>query len=210
MQKGFLHGTHVPFVGSWFWGMMLSIVASGTGCTSGLGTGYGQNSLTPVFYQEQPMPQGQVLPFGVTPQGQSPGNTVPPTNAVPPSGVMPFGQPVPPANVPHVIDNNAILPNKTQATYNTATQEVRIPFEIDTSRLLAFSVVVDNGVQTLTVIDPINRTMCVYHVYLNGPDAGRFELMSGRNISADLKFDEYNAMRPLPWEMRTLLEQKNK
>ena len=186
------------------WGVILTIVVSSAGCTSGLG----QNSqgAGPVF------PQNPVPPFGITPQGQGQtfGNPMPQGNTVAPSGAMAFGQPAPQLNVPNVIENNAMLPNQTQATYNTAKQEMNVPFQVDTSRMLAFSAVVDNSVQTLTIIDPINQSLMVYHVYLSGPDAGKCELMSGRNISADSKFDEYQAVRPLPKEMRALLEQKEK
>jgi len=188
------------------WGVILMIVVSSAGCNSGFGTGYGQNSLGPgpVF------PQNPVPPFGVTPQGQAFGNPMPQNNTAVSGGAMAFGQPAPQVNVPSVIENNAMLPNQTQATYNTATQEMNVPFQVDTSRMLAFSAVVDNNVKTLTIIDPINQSLMVYHVYLNGPDAGKVELMSGRNISADFMFDEYQAMRPLPKELRALLEQKEK
>jgi hypothetical protein len=191
------------------WGVILMIAASSAGCTSGLGTGYDQNSqgAGPVF------PQNPVPPFGVTPQGQGQtfGNPMPQNNTAALGGAMAFGQqPAPQVNVPNVIENNAMLPNQTQATYNTATQDMKVPFQVDTSRMLAFSAVVDNNVQTVTVIDPINQALMVYNIYLSGPEAGRCELMSGRNISADFMFDEYQAMRPLPKELRALLEQKEK
>jgi hypothetical protein len=114
--------------------------------------------------------------------------------------------PQPPFGIPQ-ITNNAQLPNHSQATYNMATGEVKIPFQVDTSQLLAFSVVVDNSVQTLTVLDPINQSLVVYNIYLNGPNAGKCELKSTRNISGDLKYDNYNAIKPLPAEMRAYVEQ---
>ena len=129
------------------------------------------------------------------------------TGTVPPFGTQPtvnapqFGSPY--------INHNAMLPNQSQATYNMATQEVNIPFQLDTSRWLAFSVVIDDTVQTVTVLDPAERSMAVYHVYLTGPDKGKIELMSERNIAADLKFDGYNAMSPLPVEMRANAEKKD-
>ena len=207
MKNEALRGLRLLLVCSW--GVILMVVVSSAGCTSGFGTGYGQNlqGAGPVF------PQNPVPPFGVTPQGQGQafGNSMPQNNTAVPGGAMAFGQqPAPQANMPNVIENNAMLPNQTQAMYNTATQEMNVPFQVDTSRMLAFSAVVDNNVQTLTLIDPINQTLLVYHVYLNGPDVGKVELKSGRNISADSKFDEYQAMRPLPKEMRALLEHKEK
>ena len=114
--------------------------------------------------------------------------------------------PQPPYRGPF-ITNNAQLPNHSQATYNMATGNVNIPFEIDTSRMLAFSVVVDNNVQTLTLLDPIEKSLAVYHIFLNGPNVGRTELKSVRNISADLKYDNYQALTPLPSEVRATVEQ---
>jgi hypothetical protein len=95
-------------------------------------------------------------------------------------------------------------------TSNTATQEVKIPFEVDTSRLMAFSVVVDNSIQTLTVLDPVNQSLAVYHIYLDGPDVGRCELKSVRNISADLKFYDYDSMKPFPGEVQAIIDQQTK
>ena len=119
---------------------------------------------------------------------------------------MGMSQPQPYMGMP-LLNNNAMLPNSGQATYNTATQEFKIPFEVDTSRLLAFSVVVDNSVQTLTIVDPVNLSVAVYNIYLNGPNVGKCEWKSTRNISADLKFYDYESMTPLPSEVQALIEQ---
>ena len=131
------------------------------------------------------------------------------TGTVPPFGTQPtvnapqFGSPY--------INNNAMWPNQSQATYNTATQEVNLPYQLDTSRWLAFSVVIDDTVQTVTVLDPTERSMAVYHVYLTGSDKGKIELASERNIAGDLKYDVYNPIygSPLPSEMRANAEKKN-
>ena len=142
------------------------------------------------FAQGQQVPyssQGTATPYGVVPQ----------------AGQPQIGSPY--------INNNAMLPNQSQVAYNTATQEVKIPFQLDTSRWLAFSVVIDDTVQTVTVLDPAEKSMAVYHVYLTGPDKGKCELMSVRNIAGDLKFDVYNPIsgNPLPSEMRAIVEQKD-
>jgi len=130
--------------------------------------------------------------------------TVPPFGGQPQPGM----QQMPPLLGTPQLTTNATLPNQGHATYNTATREVQIPFEVDTSKLLAFSVVVDNNVQTLTLVDPIHQTLAVYHVYLNGPNAGRCEWKSTRNISADLKFYDHESMTPLPREVQAFIEQK--
>jgi len=127
----------------------------------------------------------------------------------PPQGTVPFfgSQPtVPPQFGTPIISNNAMLPNHAQAMYNMASGEVNVPFQIDTSRLLAFSVVVDNNVQTLTVLDPVNQSLVVYNIYLNGQNIGKCEMMSARNISGDLKYDNYNAMKPTPAYVRDIVE----
>jgi uncharacterized membrane protein YccF (DUF307 family) len=136
--------------------------------------------------------QGPQVPY----QSQA---TVPPFGIQPPVNALPFGPPY--------INNNAMLSNQTQATFNMGTQEVNIPFQIDTSRWLAFSVVVDNSVQTVTVLDPINQSLVVYHIYLDGPDMGKCELTSARYISADLKYDSYEAMKPFPPQVRATIEE---
>ena len=145
-----------------------------------LGIGFAQGQQSPHNMQ------GTVPPFGVPPQGM---------------------QQVPPPVGMQQLNNNAMMPNFGQVMYNTATQEVTIPFQVDTSRLLAFSVVIDNSVQTLTIIDPINQSVAVYHVFLSGPNVGKCEWKSTRNISADLKFYDYESMKPFPREVQALIEQ---
>jgi hypothetical protein len=120
------------------------------------------------------------------------------------------GQLVPRPNVPQMLNNNAVLQNQGQASYNLASGEVHVPFQLDTSRFLAFSAIVDNQWQTITVLDTSNQTLAVYQVALtaNGQDAGKCYLRSVRNIAGDLKFDEYEATKPRPSEVRAIVEQK--
>jgi len=49
--------------------------------------------------------------------------------------------------------------------------------------------------------------VAVYHVYLNGPHAGKCELKSVRNISADLKFFDYESIGLSPREVKAFIEQ---
>ena len=128
----------------------------------------------------------------------------------PPQGTVPFfgSQPVvPPQFGVPLISNNTMLPNQTVATLNTTTHDVTIPFQVDTSRLLAFSVVVDNNIQTLTVLDPINQSLAVYNIYLSGTNMGKCEWKSTRNISADLEYYDYESIKPSPAEVRTFVDQ---
>jgi hypothetical protein len=71
--------------------------------------------------------------------------------------------------------------------------------------LMAFSTDVGNGTQQITVIDANERVMSVYHV---ASGKGEIELRSVRNIRWDLLMEEFNGVRPLPREIRVLLEQK--
>jgi len=62
----------------------------------------------------------------------------------------------------------------------------------------------ENG-QLLTVIDPKQRVMSVYHIEL---PSGRIALRSVRNIRWDLQMTEFNGQSPLPQEIRALLLQR--
>ena len=71
--------------------------------------------------------------------------------------------------------------------------------------LIAFSFDAGNGTQQVTVIDAKERTMSVYHI---ATGKGEIELKSVRNFRWDLLMEEFNGVRPLPREIRLLLEQK--
>jgi hypothetical protein len=59
--------------------------------------------------------------------------------------------------------------------------------------------------QMLTVFDPRQRVVCVYHIDLA---TGRIALKSVRNIQWDLQINELNNENPLPQQIRSLLEQR--
>lgn len=71
------------------------------------------------------------------------------------------------------------------------------------SELIALSVPIGQKSQQVTVIDPRRRVMSIYHIELS---TGKIELRSVRNIDGDLQLDEYNAVHPLPREIRSLLQ----
>jgi hypothetical protein len=62
----------------------------------------------------------------------------------------------------------------------------------------------DKG-QVLTVIDPRQRVLSVYHIDLV---TGKIVLRSVRNIQWDLQMTYLNNESPLPQEIRSLLEQR--
>jgi len=184
MKKETLRGLLLLFLCSGFWVLTLMLAASF------LEIGFAQGQYPP--YNTQGTPQ----PFGEPPQ--------PGMQQIQPQMGMPHPQHI--TGTP-LLNNNTMLPNHSQVTYNTATQDVTIPFQVDTSRWLAFSVVVDNSVQTLTIVDPINQSVAVYHVYLSGPDWGKIELKSVRSISADLKYYDFESMKPFPREVQAIVDQ---
>jgi hypothetical protein len=72
-----------------------------------------------------------------------------------------------------------------------------------TGQLIALPTQVDNNRQQITVIDPIKRVICVYHLDL---PSGGITLKSVRNIAGDLQIDDFNGTSPLPREVRSQLE----
>jgi hypothetical protein len=64
----------------------------------------------------------------------------------------------------------------------------------------------DNAqVQVLTVVDPKQRVMGVYHIDMA---TGRIALKSVRNLQWDLQINDLNTDNPLPQQIRSMLEQK--
>ena len=61
----------------------------------------------------------------------------------------------------------------------------------------------DGRPQTVTVIDPRQRVMGVYHV---DSSTGEITLKSVRNITWDLQMVEFNSGEPLPQDIRSGLE----
>ena len=71
--------------------------------------------------------------------------------------------------------------------------------------LVALPSDVDDRHQQITLIDPLARTMVVYHI---DKSSGEVTLRSVRNIHWDLQMDEFNGKTPLPREIRSLLERR--
>jgi hypothetical protein len=59
--------------------------------------------------------------------------------------------------------------------------------------------------QQITVIDPRQRTMCVYHV---SSSTGEIVLRSARNLRWDLLMEAYNTGSPAPQELQSLFKSK--
>jgi hypothetical protein len=71
--------------------------------------------------------------------------------------------------------------------------------------LIVVSTSVADKVQMLTVVDPRQRVLSVYHI---DTLTGKIALKSVRNIQWDLHVNDLNNEKPLPQEIRSLLEQK--
>ncbi|HZZ73016.1 MAG TPA: hypothetical protein VFE24_12250 [Pirellulales bacterium] len=69
--------------------------------------------------------------------------------------------------------------------------------------LLAFTSAVGEKTQMLTVVDPRQQVVSVYHVDTH---SGEITLKSVRNIHWDLQMSEFNGVSPLPREIRALAE----
>jgi hypothetical protein len=74
-----------------------------------------------------------------------------------------------------------------------------------TGGLIALPTSVDDQRQQVTVIDPATRVLGVYHIDLS---TGEVALKSVRNIHWDLQMMEFNGTKPLPAEVRSILEQQ--
>jgi hypothetical protein len=59
--------------------------------------------------------------------------------------------------------------------------------------------------QMLTVVDPRQRVLSVYHIEL---PTGKITLKSVRNMQWDLQVEEFNNVSPSPKEIRSQLEQR--
>ena len=71
--------------------------------------------------------------------------------------------------------------------------------------LIVMAAPLAEGGQQLTVIDPVQRVMCIYHI---GAKNGEISLKSVRNISWDLRMTQFNGVNPQPEEIRSLVEQR--
>jgi hypothetical protein len=71
--------------------------------------------------------------------------------------------------------------------------------------LLALSHDGGDGRQQITIVDPRQRVMAVYHVERG---SGALQLKSVRNLAWDLQIEDYNSGTPAPRDIRALKEQQ--
>jgi hypothetical protein len=73
------------------------------------------------------------------------------------------------------------------------------------TELIVLSTTLGEGVQVLTVVDPRQRAVSVYHVELA---TGKIALKSVRNLQWDLRIRDFNNVDPTPQQIQSQLEQK--
>ena len=73
------------------------------------------------------------------------------------------------------------------------------------TELIVVPTALADKVQMLTVVDPRQRVVSVYHV---DTGTGKITLKSVRNIHWDLQIDHLNTDEPLPQQIRSMWEQK--
>jgi len=71
--------------------------------------------------------------------------------------------------------------------------------------LLALSHDGGDGRQQITVVDPRQRVMAVYHI---DRASGAVQLKSVRNLHWDLQIEDFNSAAPAPRDIRALKEQQ--
>jgi hypothetical protein len=101
--------------------------------------------------------------------------------------------------------------NTRDAAFAQAPQPVQAPQQAvvgaTTADLISHSFQVNSTTQCITVIDPKTKQLCVYHVELT---SGKNTLMSARNIANDLQISAFNSEKPLPREIKSMLELQRK
>ena len=61
-----------------------------------------------------------------------------------------------------------------------------------------------NGPHTALFFDPVRQVFAVYHV---DSGSGQIMLKSIRNLSADLRLDQFNSSNPAPKDIQSMLEE---
>jgi hypothetical protein len=73
------------------------------------------------------------------------------------------------------------------------------------TELIVTPTTLGDKVQMLTVVDPRQRVLCVYHIDMA---TGKIALKSVRNIQWDLQINDFNNQDPLPQQIQSQLERK--
>jgi hypothetical protein len=85
------------------------------------------------------------------------------------------------------------------------TPAIPVTAAVTGTELIVVPTVLGDKVQMLTIIDPRQRVLGVYHI---DTATGKISLKSVRNIHWDLQIDHLNTDEPLPQQIRSMWEQK--
>ena len=91
----------------------------------------------------------------------------------------------------------------TSLHQSAQAQDNRVPQ--NSSNLIALSFGQNEGQSQVVLVDGQQRVMSVYHV---DRESGAVTLKSVRNVQWDLLMEEYNAVNPLPRDVRAVLNQR--
>jgi hypothetical protein len=89
------------------------------------------------------------------------------------------------------------------ASQPTAAPPVDVPSRSQNAELITHVSATDSQSHAVTVIDPRQRVMAVYHV---DRSTGQITPKSVRNITWDLQMIEFNSGNPLPQDIRSGLQ----
>ena len=93
------------------------------------------------------------------------------------------------------------------AARSSSEPAVAAPVDFQNSakgELIAYMTATDGQPQVVTVIDPRQRAMAVYHV---DRSSGEIAFVSARNITWDLQMTAHNSGEPSPQDIRSALQQ---
>ena len=101
--------------------------------------------------------------------------------------------------------------NTRDAAYAQAPQPLQTPQQalpgVSNTDAVSHSFQVNSTTQCITVINTKSQQLLVYHIDLV---KGSSTLMSARNIASDLQINSFNSEKPLPREIKSMLEQQRK
>jgi hypothetical protein len=78
---------------------------------------------------------------------------------------------------------------------------------VSNTDVVSHSFQVNNTTQCITVINTKSQQLLVYHIDMI---KGSSTLMSARNIANDLQISAFNSEKPLPREIKSMLEQQQR
>jgi hypothetical protein len=99
----------------------------------------------------------------------------------------------------------AVAEPRGEAVLQRGTPATPAPAAVTGSELIVVPTALGERLQMLTVVDPRQKVLGVYHI---DTTTGKITLKSVRNIHWDLQIDHLNTDVPLPQEIRSMWEQK--